>query len=233
MATVEANRGGVITFLREALALLASRRLIVPILVLTGLLTVSNIVIALNAPAEGSRPGLAFALAAFVRVAGLLILAVALLRMMTGSDRRPYLPDSGFWLYALTFLAQAALSVGVRMSAGLDDTTGSIALGSVVTALLTAPFAAWFAALAVHRPVPWNPAPWLSGLGRWLPYFLFWTLLIVTPLGVLHAVIDVNVVKGDRDSFWPLMLFDGPLSTVMALFGLSLVAAAYRRVARG
>jgi len=34
-------------------------------------------------------------------------------------------------------------------------------------------------------------------------------------------------------AFWPAALFDGVLSTLMALIGLGLNAAAYRRVARG
>jgi hypothetical protein len=78
-----------------------------------------------------------------------------------------------------------------------------------------------------------SPAPWLRGLRRWLPHFLFWTLAVSTPLAVLHAAIDTAVITTARDWFWPLLLFDGPLSTVMALFGLALIAAAYRRVARG
>jgi hypothetical protein len=227
------SRAGPIAFLREALALLRSPRLLVPALALLVLLTVSNIVIASNVPAEGQKLGPAFAVAAFVRVAGILVLAVAILRTMTGSARPRFRPDAGFWLYALTFIAASAVSVAVRLVTGEDDSLGTIALANVISAVVMAPFAVWFGALAVERPVPWSPAPWLRGLGRWLPHFLFWTLAVSTPLAVLHAWIDSSVVKGARDWFWPLLLFDGPLSTVMALFGLALIAAAYRRVARG
>ena len=233
MATVAENQSGPMAFLREALALVASRRLLVPVLALAVLLTASNIVIASNVPPEGGSLGAAFAVAAFIRVAGLLLLAVAILRIMTGSARPPFLPDAGFWLYTLTFVAVAGLGVGVRLLTGADDSVASVALVNVVVGVLTAPLAVWFGALAVERPVPWSPAPWLRDLGRWLPWFLFWTLLVVTPLAVLHATIDNSVLKGARDWFWPLLLFDGPLSTVMAVFGLSLIAAAYRRVARG
>jgi hypothetical protein len=233
MVTVAENQGGLMSFLREALALLASRRLVAPALALAVLLTASNIVIASNVPAEGQRLGAAFAVAAFVRVAGLLVLAVAILRTMTGSARPRFRPDAGFWLYALTFIAATGVSVAVRLLTGADDSLGSLALVNAVTAVLTAPLAVWFGALAVERPVPWSPAPWLRGLRRWLPHFLLWTLAVTTPLAVLHAAIDSNAVKGARDGFWPLLLFDGPLSTVMALFGLALVAAAYRRVAQG
>jgi hypothetical protein len=234
MASVaDTPTGGPIAFLREALALLRSPGLLVPALALAVLLTVSNIVIVSNVPAEGQGLGPAFAVAALIRVAGLLVLAVAILRTMTASPRPRFLPDAGFWLYALTFLAANAVSVAARLLTGGAEDSASIAVVNVVTAVVTAPFAVWFGALAVARPVPWSPAPWLRGLRRWLPQFLFWTLAVVTPLGVLHAAIDNEVVKGAGDGFWPLLLFDGPLSTVMALFGLALVAAAYRRVARG
>ncbi|HEX8514506.1 MAG TPA: hypothetical protein VF688_15545 [Allosphingosinicella sp.] len=231
MTSVAESRGGLTAFLREALALLATPRLLVPALALMVLLTVSNIVIASNVPTEGKKLEAAFAVAALVRVAGLLVLAVAILRTMTASARPRFRPDAGFWLYALTFIAGAAVSVAVRLVTGEDDSLGTIAVGNVASAVVLAPLAVWFGALAVERPVPWNPVPWLSVPGRWLPHFLLWTLTVSTPLGVLHAWIDTSVVKGARDWFWPLLLFDGPLSTVMALFGLALIAAAYRRVA--
>jgi hypothetical protein len=233
MVSVAENRGGFVAFLREALALLASPRLVGPALALMALLTLSNIVVASNVPAQGEKLGAAFAVAAFVRVAGILVLAVAILRTMTGSARPRFRPDAGFWLYALSFIVNAGVGVAVRLITGEDDSLGTIALANVLSALAMAPFAVWFGALAVERPVPWSPVPWLQGLRRWLPQFLFWTLTVSTPLAVLHAAIDTSVVKGARDWFWPLLLFDGPLSTVMALFGLALIAAAYRRVARG
>jgi hypothetical protein len=233
MASDAENQSGPIAFLREALALLSTPRLLVPALALMVLLTASNIVVASNVPAEGEKLGAAFAIAAFARVAGILVLAVAILRTMTASARPRFRPDAGFWLYALTFLVSAAVGVAVRLIVGEDNSLRTIALASVVSAVLLAPFAVWFGALAVERPVPWSPAPWLRGLGFWLPHFLFCTLTVTTPLAVLHAAIDTSVVEGARDWFWPLLLFDGPLSTVMALFGLALVAAAYRRVARG
>lgn len=231
MATVAAGNSGFMSFLREALALLASRRLLAPALALMVLLTASNIVVASNVPAEGEKLGPAFAVAAFVRVAGILVLAVAILRTMTGSARPRFRPDAGFWLYALTFVVSAGVGVAVRLLLGEDDSLRTIAIANVVSAVILAPVAVWFGALAVERPVPWSPVPWLRGLGRWLPYFLFWTLAVSTPLAILHAAIDTSVVKGAREWFWPLLLFDGPLSTVMALFGLALIAAAYRRVA--
>jgi hypothetical protein len=234
MATVADEPRGLGAFLREAVALLASRRLAMPALALAIVLTASNIVVALNVPEEGALPGAAFAAAAFVRVAGLLILAVAILRMMTASERPPFRPDAGFWLYVLTFVVSTGLTVAVRGLAGAGEGLGAIALVNALVSVVSAPFAVWFAALAVERPVPWSPGPRLRRLSAWLPYYLFWTLAVVTPLAILHAAIDISVLKGaGRDWLWPLLLFDGPLSTLMVLFGMALVAAAYRRVARG
>jgi hypothetical protein len=229
----ETRTGGVAAFLREALALLAAPRLVGLALALTVLLTASNIVVASNVPEDGEKLSAAFAVAALVRVAGILILAVAILRTLTASARPRFRPDAGFWLYALSFVVAAGVGVAVRLLVGEDDSLITIALANIVSAVVLAPFAVWFGALAVERPVPWSPAPWLRGLARWLPHFLFWTLIVSTPLAILHAWIDTSVITSARDWFWPLLLFDGPLSAVMALFGLALIAVAYRRVARG
>ena len=66
---------------------------------------------------------------------------------------------------------------------------------------------------------------------HWLPHYLVWSLLLVTPLGLAHGLIDLRLVAGAGEGFWPLALVDGPLSTLLALVGLGLGAAAYRRVA--
>ena len=66
----------------------------------------------------------------------------------------------------------------------------------------------------------------------WLLQLIFWSLLLTTPLGFAHVVIDDAVLRGVGDWFWPAMLFDGLLSVVIALLGFALNAAAYRRVAR-
>jgi hypothetical protein len=232
MATVPREAGGQVALLGEAIGLIASRRLLLPVAALTLLLTVSNIFVAVNVPPEGQRPGVGFAIAAFIRIAGLLLLAVAILRLMTDSARRALAPDAGFWLYVLTFLAVTAFSVAVRLATGAVESLASITLVNAITAVLAAPFAVWFIALAVERPVPWSPRPWLANLGIWLPGFLLWTLVLVTPMAVLHAFIDMSVLSTARDWFWPLLLFDGPLSALMAVISMGLGSAAYRRVAR-
>jgi hypothetical protein len=232
-APASADGGGVFGFLRETLASLRNSRLLVPALLLTVLLTASNIVILGTAPPEGEVPPLAFVVAAMVRVAGLLLLAVAILRVLTGSVRRTYMPDGAFWLYVLTGVFGFAVSAALGLVAGdrTDPIVGAF-IGLAMIAI-SAPFAAWFTAIAVERPLALNPAPWMRGMGHWLAPLLVWSLLVALPLGQLHAAIDIYLVLGPGDNFWPLALFDGPLSALLAIFSFALAATAYRRVARG
>jgi hypothetical protein len=220
-------------FLSEALDRLRRRELLLPTVILLVLLTASNMVILQNMPARGTGLGGVFAAAAAIRVAGLLLVAVAILRTMTGSRRPRWLPDGGFWLYALTFAAGTAATGAARVLIGDDMDVASLIASNVLVTLLLSPFVVWFVAAAVAKPLAWRPGPWLKDLRRWWLPVLFWTLLLVMPMAVLHAWIDVRLAKGVEAGFWPLALFDGALSTAMALLGLSINAAAYRRVAEG
>lgn len=233
MATAAEAGGGLTGYLKSAVAPLMTRSLAVPVLLLAVILTFSNIVIARSIPAEGQPPPPAFILAAFVRVAGLLVLAVGMLRIVTASPRRRWLPDAGFWAYTATFVLAVALSAAFGIVAG--DRTHLVAglLINVAVTVLLAPLAAWFVALAVERPLAWRPGAWARRFSSWLPHFLFWSLLLLTPLAALHAAIGLVLVEGAGRWFWPLALFDGPLSVVLALLGLALAAEAHRRVARG
>jgi hypothetical protein len=225
------SRNGLKKFLSEALLGLRQRELLLPALILLVLLTASNIVILQNMPAKGSPPPAPFAVAAIVRIAGLLAIAVAILRMLTASPRRRWMPDGGFWLYVLTFAAGIAASALVRLAIGERMDLPGLIASNVLVALLLSPLIVWFVATAVAKPLAWRPAPWLRSLRLWWLPTIFWTLLLVTPMGVLHAWIDMRLAKGVGDGFWPLALFDGALSTLMALLGLAINAAAYRRVA--
>lgn len=225
----ESGWGG---FLAEALRSLGQRDLLVPALLLLVILTFSNIVILLDMPAGGTAPSLPFIAAAFVRVAGLLILAVGMLRILTASGRPRWRPDAGFWLYLLTFVAGLGVSVAVGRIVGEGSDIGSLLASNVIVTLLLSPFVVWFVAIAAATPLAWRPRPWLRDFGRWLPPLLLWSLLLVTPMAVLHAVIDLRLIAGAGELFWPLALFDGVLSTAMALLALGLNATAYRRVAR-
>jgi hypothetical protein len=223
---------GLKSFLSEALQGLRRRELLRPGLLLLVHLTLSNIVILKNVPAEGEGLGGLFAIAALVRVAGLLLIAVTALRILTDSPRPRWLPDGGFWLYVLTFAAGAAATGAARVMIGNEVGLANLIAGNAFVTLLLSPFVVWFVAAAVARPLAWRPVPWLKDLGRWWLPALFWTLLVVTPMAVLHAWIDTRLVEGVGDRFWPLALFDGALSTAMALLGLAINAAAYRRVAQ-
>ena len=219
-------------FLAEAVRPLLSRPLLVPALALLVLLTVSNIVILFNLPAKGQLPPWPFLAAALARIAGLLLAAVAVLRLLTGSARPAWRPDGAFWLYGLTLLLGLAVTAAAAAATGGGRGLGATALRSVLVTLVSAPFAVWFTAIAVERPLAWRPAPNLRDFGRWLPPLLLWSLLLTTPLGILHARFDLWLLDGAGRWFWPVALVDGPLSAALVLIGLALAAAAYRRVAQ-
>lgn len=226
--------GEPLAFLKEALAGLRRREALLPALLLLIVLTVSNIVILQNLPpALGAPPPLPFVIAAFVRIAGVLIFAVALLRVAGGSERPKWRPDGAFWLYGLVMVAGFAVSYLARTIVGGRADLVGLLLGGVVSALILSPFAAWVGAIAAARPLAWKPVPWVGSFRLWLAPLLFWWLLLVVPMATLHAMIGIRLLKGGGDLFWPLALFDGALSTLMALIGFGLNAAAYRRVARG
>ena len=233
MATMTDRRTGFVAFLTAAVRPLLSRRLLVPALVLTLLLTVSNIVILLNLPVEGQLPPWSFLASAVVRVGGLLLVTVTVLRLLTGCARPPWRPDGAFWLYALTLIFAIAVSAVIEAALGGGRGPGpAIVRGALVT-IVSAPLAVWFTAIAVERPLAWRPSPRLRDFRRWLPQLLFWGLVLTTPLGIVHALLDEWLLEGAGRWFWPVALVDGPLSAAMALLSLALAAEAYRRVARG
>lgn len=221
------------SFLRDTLRQAFAREWWLPGLVLAIILTASNMVILSAKPVEGASPDASFAVAAFVRLAGLVFLTVMLLRRATNSSRPSLMPDGAFWLYLLLGMVGFALAAGLRLilpgdSASLTVLIASNALGGV----LTAPLAPWLTAVAVERPLAINPAPRLRRFSNWLPPLIVWQLVIVLPLGALHAFIDIGLLEGDiARSLW-LELVDGALSTLIALVSLALAVTAYRRVLR-
>ncbi len=222
---------GPFDFLREAVASLFTRRLLLPVIVFAFLLKATNIVIFLYRPADGET-SVPFVIAALIRVLGLVALTVAIQRILNGSPRSPWRPDVAFWLYGLILLVTmfAGAAAGFAI-AGEQDRVGGFLVGLVFTAI-TAPLAPWFVAIAVERPLAWRPGPWLIRFRAWLPWLLLWSLLVVAPLGEIHGALDRWLVAGAGDWFWPVALFDGPFSAAMALLGLALASVAYRRVAR-
>ena len=218
-------------FLAEALAGLRRPGIVAPALALLVLLTFSNIVILQNMPVRGSAPPASFLVSAVIRIAGLLLIAVAILRILTASPRRRWMPDGGFWLYVLTFALGTVVNAGVGWMMGSRTGLGNLILANLLVTLLLSPLVVWFVALAVEKPLALRPGPWLRGLRSWWVPTIFWTLILVTPMAVLHASIDMYLISGAGDRFWPLALFDCALSTAMALIATAINAAAYRRVA--
>ncbi|MEA3041567.1 MAG: hypothetical protein QOC65_1056 [Sphingomonadales bacterium] len=232
VAALHARRDGFLGFLAAALAALADRALLAPVLLLTLLLTTTNIVLASSHPDTRSEL-LLFEGVALARAIGLLLLFVAMLRIANRSPRSPWRPDAGLALYGLTFLFGLGLTLGLARLLG--DRADPAATGAIVGAgvsIVTAPLTAWFVAIGVERPLAWRAGPWLRDFGRWLPPLLLWSLILIVPLGQLHATIDNLLVEGAGPWFWPLALVDGPLSVLLALLGLGLASAAYRSVAR-
>ncbi|MEA3016843.1 MAG: hypothetical protein QOI38_1565 [Sphingomonadales bacterium] len=232
-AALPARADGFFAFLAGALAALADRALLLPVLLLTLLLTLANIVLAGSLPETRSEL-LLFEAVALARVIGLLLLFVAMLRIVNRSLRSPWRPDAGLALYGLTFLFGVGLTLGLArlLGGGVDPAAAGVIVGAGVS-IVTAPLTAWFVAIAVERPLAWRAGPWLRGFGTWLPPLLLWSLILIVPLGQLHATIDGMLVESAGLWFWPLALADGLLGVLLALLGLGLASAAYRSVARG
>ena len=240
MAAVAERSGGLIGFLMDALRPVFTGRLAGPMAIFLVLLTASNIVILFNVPVKGQLPPLGFVAAAFVRIAGLLVLSVAILRRLNDSPRPAWLPDAGFWLFALTSIGIIVLAIALEIVVNLVAGAAAgarpdLVIGVLVNAFVAvamAPLAAWFTAMAVERPLAWRPGRWLRAAPDWLPHYIVWTILVMTPLGAVHAAIDRRLIVGAGESFWSLALADGLLSLVLAVVGLGISSEAYRRVAR-
>ncbi|PWG02730.1 hypothetical protein [Sphingosinicella humi] len=227
-----ADGRGFAAFLSEAVRHLLDSRMRLPAALLLVILTLSNIVILLNVPEGGAVPSYAFLAAAFVRVGGILVLGVAILRILADSERYPWRPDDAFWLYAASLIVTFGIASLITGLIEAPETLSGIIQRNLLLAVVLAPFAPWIVGIAAATPLGWDPARFLRDFRRWLPPLLAWTLLLVTPMGILHAAIDLHLLGGAARWFWPLALFDGALSTLLALLSLGLNAEAYRRVAR-
>lgn len=229
-AEVEPKQG-LTGFVAEAASIILKRPMLVPALLLAAVLTGSNIVILLNLPQPGVLPALPFLIAAFIRIAGILLLSSAILRLGAPSERPVWRLDGGFWLYSLAIFASLGLAFVEASLLGNPTDPPGLALRSAFSTIILAPFATWIVGMNVATPLGWRPTRFIREFRRWLPALLFWSLLLITPMGVLHAVIDIRLIAGVGELFWPLALFDGALSAVIALTGFGLNLAAYRRVA--
>jgi hypothetical protein len=223
---------GFIGFVSEAASIVLRRPMLVPALLLLVVLTASNIVILFNLPQPGVLPPPGFMAAVFVRLAGLIFLSSVVLRIGAPSERPAWRPDLGFWLYTLSVVVSLAVSAGTTILLGEKTDPMSLATRSAISTIILAPFATWFIGMNVATPLGWRPTRFMRDFGRWLPQLTLWSLLLITPIGVLHALIDFRLIAGVGELFWPLALFDGALSTALVFTGFGLSLAAYRRVAR-
>jgi hypothetical protein len=219
-------------FLAEARRTIAPG-IAMPALLLLIVLTASNIVLLLNIPAPGERPGAAAALAALARLAGLFVFLVPLIRIMTRSPRPPWKLDGAFFLFILVVILSLALAAGLAAAFGMPSDPLRLALRTIATTLVLTPLAPWIVGVAAAVPLATNPMRFLRDLGRWLLPLMVWSLLLTAPLAFVHAWVDMALLEGRIDWFWTAALLDGLLSTILVVLTYALYAAAYGRVARG
>ncbi len=205
------------------------RKLLVPATIMLLVLTLSNIVLLLNLPGEGELPSAKAVLAIAARICGLAFVGAALLRIMTQSSRSPWRPDKAFWVYFLATIVSIGLFSLIAGLIGASREPLQVLLRGVVATILFAPFAPWLVGLAVATPLGLDPRRFMRRFRLWLPPLIGWSLLIVTPLALVHALIDFRLMEGVGNLFWPLALLDGALSLAIVLFGFGLNVTAYGR----
>lgn len=222
-----------IAFVKEAVASLANRRLILPALLLAALLAAGKILLLWALPTAGNPLHLPYLLAFILMGLAALVFGVAISRILNSSSRPPWQPDSSLWYYcAAAFLAGAFIGLLANVIVGgLNDHPSGLAAAALSTALW-APLGPWLVAIAVEHSLAWRPGPWLRDFRAWLPSLLFWGLLIVLPLRHLQLMLNWKYLVSGTDWFWPAALVEGALGTVIVLVGLTLASTAYRRVAR-
>ena len=213
--------------LREVLAQLAAPQWRFPAILLFGFVALTTAGIAIDQAGEADRPGVLFALTGLVRLAAIWLLSVALLRIGAASERSTYVPDGAFWLHGAVSFIPVAVAVVFQLALPRDWP-----IGGAFANLATVPLAAWFVAAAVETPLAWNPMPWLRNFAVWLLPVFAWSLLLLFPIIVIHALLTVRMDGMPLESIWWLILLDSGASTLGGLLSLALGLAAYRRVAK-
>jgi hypothetical protein len=221
-----------IAFAREAFDSLATRRLLVPALALALLLIAGKIALLSNLPTTANPDHLPYLLFFLLLMLGSMAFSVAILRILNGSIRPPWQPDSSLWLYGLAVIVMITVDVIADfLVGGRNDLPGGLAAAAFSTAV-GAPLSPGLVAIAGEGSLEWRPAPWLRSIRQWLPPLLLWGLLIVAPLNQLHLMINQKYLVGGGEWFWPAAFFDGALGAAIALTAFALASTAYRRVAR-
>jgi hypothetical protein len=221
-----------IAFVKEGLASLANRRLILPALLLATSLAVGKIGLLSYLPTARNPDHLPYLLAFMLMLLASLAVVVAMLRILNASARPPWQPDSSLWLYAMVFVGGAFIGLMADLVVGgRNDHPSGLAAASLSSALW-ALLAPWFVAIAVEHTLAWQPGPWLRQFRAWLPSLLLWALLILVPLRHLQLMLNWRFLVSGTDWFWPAVLVESVLGMVATLVGLALASTAYRRVAR-
>ncbi len=221
-----------IAFLKEALASLRTRRILVPALLLVLLQSASNVAMLATLPTAGHLDHSRSFAVLLLLLLGLLACSVAILRTLNASPRPPWQPDASLWLMGLALIACAFISVAADLVVGgRTDLLAGLASGSL-SVTLSAPFAPWLTAIATERPLALRPQEHMRRFAAWLPALLLWNLLILVPLGQLMATLSGMLLAGAGGWFWPIDLLYGLLGAAVELVSCALVSVAYRRVAR-
>ncbi|HEX5183828.1 MAG TPA: hypothetical protein VFW19_11840 [Allosphingosinicella sp.] len=221
-----------IAFAKEALASLGAGRVLLPALLLA-LFQSASCVAALATLPIAEHPDHSRSVAALLLLLlGLTACSVALLRILNFSPRPPWQPDASLWLFGLAIIASLFIGIAADLVVGgRDDLLAGLASGAL-SVIVNAPFAPWFTAIAVERPLALRPGDHMRHFAAWLPALLLWNLLIVVPLGQLFALLGRTLLAGAGGWFWPTVLLYGLLGAAIELVSCALASVAYRRVAR-
>lgn len=219
------------TYFLAALSAVFNRRTLPAVLLLFLALVISNVVVVLNPRIDGVAASWQFIVGVVLRLLSLVVLPVAIIRVAAGSARHPYMPDGALGLYTLLFTLALVAPAIVALSLG-DITSIKSGIAIVMASIIFAsPLGAWTVAGAVERPLAWWPVPWFRNMHLWLPQRLFWSVLIVGPLGLVHGQLEGVQLAGPGPWFWPSALVDGLASLLILMIGFGLNVVAYRRVA--
>jgi hypothetical protein len=227
------NRGeNDIDFVKEALASLGTRRILLPALLLALLQSAATVATLATLP-TASHPDHTLAFAVLLLfLLGLLACSVALLRILNASQRPPWQPDASLWLFGLALVASVCIDIAADLvMGGRTDLLAGLA-SDALSIIITAPLVPWFTAIAVERPLALRPGDHMTRFAAWLPALLLWNLLIVLPLGQLLAMLSRMLLGGAGGWFWPVALLYGLLGAAIELISCALASVAYRRVAR-
>ena len=183
--------------------------------------------LALLKPSPGAAPGAVFAITAAVRLLAAVSITVAALRIALGSVRPPWRPDGSFWMYLLLGLPGIGITATLAwLGRDLPGITRVLVMEFGAVVLLT-PFAVWFAAIAVERPLAFVPR--FRRAATWYPPLLLWSLLLLAPLASLHAWLSQQMLEAvGAKGFWSLAAVDAITTTLLVLLGLALRVTAYR-----